>query len=372
MMARKRRWRVMLIVGIVGLALSAGLAGSVSAQDNTTCEFPVSVEDATGTTVELNEPAAEVVTLDPSSAQVYWEIGAQDRVIGMPVGEYTAYLNGSETKTDITGQSAQDIQVETVIELDPDLVVTSTIGDETTIQQLRDAGIPVYQVGEETSIEAIYEKTRLYGQFIGECGPAEETVTDMQTDIERIESITAERESPRVLYYFLEYTAGENSFIGEVIETAGGENIAATRGVEGFQPISQEVIADEDPAWIITPSQDGVPESEPPFNTTTAVQNDQVLVVNADLISQAGPRVVDPLQTMAEAFYPDANFSAAAVDEETDATTEDEENDTDTPENGTATNTADDPEAGIPQPGFTAPAVLIALFSIALLAGRHT
>jgi len=271
--------------------------------DNAGCAFPVTETDTTGTEVTLEEPAEEVVVLDASSAQVFWEIGAEDRVTGMPVEEFTAYLEGSQNRTDVT--DGQQVLVERVVELEPDLVVAPNYLDEETMTQLRDAGLTVYQLGLEDSFEAIYTKTALYGHFVGECDAATETVEETREDVRAVEEAVAGRERPRVLYFFFGFVAGNGTFIHDVVETAGGQNVAAEAGIGGYAEISEEVVVERDPEWIVAPSHAGFPEGEP-YASTTAFESNQTLVVDENLISQAGPRVVVPLRQMAETFHPEA------------------------------------------------------------------
>lgn len=312
--------RIVLLVVLLG-----GASGILATGTAAECSSTVTVEDHSGTTVEVAAPAERVVVLEPAAAQIVWAIGAEDRVVGMPVGEYTSYLDGAANKTDVTGSSIESIDVETIIAQQPDLVIAPNYVSNATIQQLRAAEIAVYQRSEPTSLDEIYTQTRLFGQFLGACAAANQTVADMRQQVEAIETAVADRDPPRVLYYFFGYAAGEETFIGELLTTAGGENVATEAGIDGFEPISKEIIAQTDPEWIVTPSHAGVPTNETPFTETTAVQSEQVLVVDADHVSQPGPRVVTPLTRMAHAFHPNATLPAAdtTVNASTPPTSED-------------------------------------------------
>ncbi len=315
------RLRRSVALGILlGVVLLAGaFSGPVAAtHDDGGCDFPVTETDMTGTAVSLDRPAEEVVVLDASSAQVFWEIGAEDRVTGMPVEDFTAYLEGSEERTDVT--DGQQVLVERVVELDPDLVVAPNYLGEETLAQLRGAGLAVYQFPLEDSFEAIYTKTELYGHFVGECEAANETVAETRAAVEEVRERVEGRDRPRVLYFFFGFAAGEETFIHDLVETAGGRNVAAEAGITGYVEISEEVVLEQDPEWIVAPSHAGLPEGEP-FTSTTAFQSNQTLVVDENLVSQAGPRVVVPLRTMAEAFHPETADEASggtAVDGDTD------------------------------------------------------
>jgi len=304
---------ILLAVSMVGVAVVPVAAS----HDGGDCSFPLTETDATGTDVTLEEPPQEVVVTDAASAQTVWEIGARENVTGMPVRRYTEYLEGSGERTDVLTDDGTDIEVETIIDLEPDLVIAANpqFHSEESIRQLRDAGITVFQYPFEESLEDIYAKTETYGHLLGECEAADATAEETREEVETVRQAVAGAEQPRVLYYFFGFTAGEGTFIGDLIETAGGENVAASAGIEGFAQINDETIAEQDPEWIVTTDDPGSIDTErEPFPSTTAVRNDQVIEVDADLVSQAGPGITRPLLTMVEAFHPEALEEARRSD----------------------------------------------------------
>ena len=317
--------RSVLLATLLVVSLAGGAATPVSAgHDGGDCSLPVTATDASGTEVTVDAQPDSIVTLDAASAQIMWELDAQARVVGMPVRSYTEYLEGSQNRTDVLSEDGRSVDTETVVELDPDLVLAPNFTPPETVAQLREANLTVYQSGFESSFSDIYAKTELYGHLVGECTAADETVTEMQGDVETVRETVADRDRPRVLYYFFGTAAGNGTFIGDIIETAGGENVAATAGVEGYQQISDETIAETDPEWIITTDDEAaIDTSREPLASTTAVRNDQVLRVDANLVSQAGPRVVVPLLAMAQTLHPEAFAEATATPSptETDTTT---------------------------------------------------
>lgn len=357
---------VFLAVVLVVSTLGAVAGPAAASHEGADCAFPLTVSDATGTEVTLEEPPEEVVVTDAASAQTVWEIGAEARVTGMPVRSYTEYLEGSEGRTDVLTEDGTDIETETVIELDPDLVIVANpqFHSNGSIQQLRDAGLTVYQYPFEKSLEDIHAKTETYGHLLGECEAAQATAEETRAQVESVRETVGDADEPLVLYYFFQFTAGEGTFVDDLVVTAGGENLAAIEGIQGFKQISDETIAERDPEWIVTTDTQGSIDTErEPFASTTAVQEGQVLEVDADLVSQAGPRIVEPLLAMAEAFHPEAvaeatpTATATPTDDHT-ATAQSTPTDTDEPADGDGA-------------GLGVGAAVVALLSVALLARRR-
>lgn len=351
-----RRVPTVVIVVIVATAAAmvsfsgAPTAGATGTQAD--CAFPVERTDATGTAVNVSSDPDEIVALQPSAAQTLWEIGARDEVIGMPVNQYTAGLEGSQRPTNVVGGDDYTVSVETVVDLEPDLVLSPNATPTDTVDALRDAGLTVYHFREARSIADVYEKTRLTGRLTGHCDGADETVDSMRERIDRVQRAVAGEPRPTVVYPLGGgFVAGSDTFLHEIVTTAGGRNLAAEAGISGYGQLSQEVIVDGNPDWLIL--NDGLPRSAiqmDAYNETTAVREGQVVRVDPNEANQPAPRIVRPIETIARALHPGA---MAAANETTE---------TPTPPTTTARpTTTPTGTAASGQPGFGIAAVLVAV-----------
>ena len=289
-------------------AAATGPAADLAAQAN--CSFPTTATDATGTEVTVEGEPEEVVALGASTAQTLWEIGAKDKVVGMPVDSTTASLEGAENRTGIFQADGFTVATEQVIGLDADLVLAANVIPNETVTALREAGLTVFKFDPANTLPGVYEKTDLMGQFVGACAGADRVVDAMQTRVETVRTAVSNETRPSALYLLSGgFVAGNGTFIGDLLRTAGAENLAANANISSYQEISEEVIAERDPEWIVVSNRSFVPEGEP-WASTTAVEEEQVVVVSANNISQAAPRVVLPLTDLARAFHPDAMAAA--------------------------------------------------------------
>ncbi len=373
-------------VGQVGTASQVESA-TAAAQSN--CSFPVTETDATGTEVTVEASPERVVTLGPSAAQTMWEIGGKSQVVG--VTQYSSYLDGADSRANVSGAGRTYVNVEKVVAQEPDLVLTANVVSNETVVKLREAGLTVFKFGEAKSVADIYAKTNLTGELTGNCDGATETVSWMQDRISTVREATEDEEPPTV---FVSqgggWTAGEGTFIGNMVELAGGTNLAAEANITGYAKISEEVIVQQNPEWIVQIGAfGGYPQTEA-YNGTAAVQNDQLVTVSSENISQPAPRVVYAIVEMAEAFHPDAYAEANATtttatttestettDAEaatqtttaTDSTTETTTDEEAMQEATTTATTGDSSSGSIP--GFGVPAALAALAGAAMLARRR-
>ena len=298
---------LVMIAGIGPAAASPAALGSQPAQ-TADCSFPVTATDATGTDVTVDEEPERIVTLQPSAAQTLWEIGARDKVVG--VSKYASYLDGAESRTNISGAGQQFVNVEKVAGLEPDLVLAPNTIPNETVETLRGAGLTVFKFEFASSFADISSKTNQTGQLVGACDEAERTVSEMETRVDAIRQAVGNESAPGALYLQTgSFVPGNGTFIGDVLTTGGAENIAASEGIEGYQKISSEVVASRNVEWIVTSDRSIVPD-EAPWSETTAVQRNQTLVVNGSYISEPAPRVILPLTEIARNLHPAAIRSA--------------------------------------------------------------
>jgi iron complex transport system substrate-binding protein len=359
----------MLVVSALSVA-GAGAVGAAAGQTQEDCTFPVTETDATGTEVTIDEAPDRIVTGGASSAQTLWEIGARDRVVG--VTEYATYLEGADERENVTGPGLQAVTDEVVVGLEPDLVLAPEgimSGEEAA--GLRDAGVTVFVLERPSDVEGIVEKTRLVGRLTGACEGADARADRMEENLATVEEAVEGEERPTALYVYgggnYVYTAGEESFIGSMIETAGATNLAAEEGLGEFAQLNDEFVASVDPDYVIVNSQSGVPQGEV-YQNLTAVQEGRVIELNVDYLNQPAPRTIGPIREMAQTFHPEAYAEANATATPTEMTPS---------ETPTAVTPSDSPtdatpsETPVGSPGMGVSAALVALAGAALLAARR-
>ncbi|PSQ12780.1 hypothetical protein BRC93_01285 [Halobacteriales archaeon QS_5_70_15] len=120
------------------------------------------------------------------------------------------------------------------------------------------------------------------------------------TSVEDVRENASGRYNPRAFFYFFNFTAGQGTFTNEIIEAAGGRNLAAAAGVSGYRQVNLEVVAERDPEVVVVPDDSAVPTGEP-WNSTTAYRNDRIVRVDTNLIQQPAPRVVAPMRNLSAA-----------------------------------------------------------------------
>ncbi|WP_227356636.1 PGF-CTERM-anchored ABC transporter substrate-binding protein [Haladaptatus salinisoli] len=325
---------------------------------NASCSFPVSKVDATGTTVSLDKEPRRVVTLSPSAAQTMWEIGAKGKVVG--VTQYANYLKGANEKANVSGSGQSFVNIEKVVALKPDLVLAPNSVPKRTVKKLRDAGLTVYYYRRAATIEDVYRDTTVTGRLVGECDGAAETVSWMKDRVKTVRQAVEGEKRPDVLYLFYGYTAGKGTFINEIVQIAGGNNVAAEVGVSGYKQISKEVVVEQNPDWIVLNDNDpAVPEGAA-YENLTAIRKNQTVVVPIEYLNQPGPRVVHAITNLTKQFHPEAYAAANSTTANTTTETTVEPTKTSGGSEETTTETQG-------QPGFGVASTVVAMLGAMLL-----
>ncbi|MDZ7730463.1 MAG: helical backbone metal receptor [Natrialbaceae archaeon] len=193
-------------------------------------------------------------------------------------------------RVDISDNYTTDI--EQVVNLDPELVLAANVTYTSDIDQLRSAGLPVYQFRTATTIEDIESLTVRTGALVDTCDGANNTVEWME---DSIASITANISDSDPLTYYAQgggWTAGPGTFQHDIMRTAGLENLAARSGQTGWFQLSDEFVLNENPEWIMYAASHSSPPFLIPSTTRPPFRKRISIPVSSNNVSQPAPTVV--------------------------------------------------------------------------------
>ena len=265
------------------------------------------VTDDLGNQYTFDSPAEKIISLAPSNTEILFALGVGDNVVGVTeFCNYPAEVLGIEK---VGGFST--VNVERVIELEPD-VVFATTGDEDSYQQIKDAGIPVIQFM-AVDFETVYKDIRTVGAITGKDQEAYDLVMEMKERINMVEENVTNLTEKKDVFYLLWYdpimSIGSGTFIDQIITTSGGINMAAD-AQSAWPVLSLEDIIQKDPdAIILAPHQaSGVSKDElmanADWSTVTAIINGEVYEIsNTDIINRPGPRIAEAVEELFGLLY---------------------------------------------------------------------
>ena len=283
--------------------------------------FPVTLTDATGTVVTVETRPDRVTTTNPSAAQTMWTLGAADQVVGLT--QYADYLDGAQQRENVSA-AGLGVSVERVVATEPDLVLAPNATSRETIRTLRAANLTVYHFPAATDFAAVARKTQTIGRLTGNTAAATETNAWMWRNVAAVDSRTADVDRPQVLYPLLGgFAVGNNTFIHEIITTAGGENVAASE-FTGYRQLNDEAVIALDPeVLIVTDQTKGQILDSEPYALTTAAETNRTASVAVQYLNQPAPRsVVYATRNLTTGFHPALAVDGAVADNATAETTD--------------------------------------------------
>lgn len=272
-----------------------------------------SITDDRGMTFDFAEPVDTIISLAPSNTEVLFFVEGGDTLIGR-----TEYCNYPEEVSDVESIGGYyDPDKERVVVLNPDVVLATDMHVSTgDVEWLESQGLTVVVLS-PTDMDGIMDNIRMVGTLVGNADIAEQKVAELEERIDYITEQTAtfdEAEKPRALHVTWHdplWTVGTDNFLNTVIEMAGGVNIFTDVSGDVQVDIEQAVTRNPQVITVVgshgsdTGSYDYIVAEDSPFNETDAYLNDRVFMVDADVVSRPGPRIVDALELFAEFFYPE-------------------------------------------------------------------
>ncbi|CAM3618579.1 ABC transporter substrate-binding protein [Cytobacillus oceanisediminis] len=276
-------------------------------------EFPVTIKDALDNEVVIESKPERIVSMIPSNTEIAFGLGLGEEVVG--VSDFDNYPAEATEKEKIGGM---EFNVEKIISLNPDLVLahaSSAHNSEAGLQQLRDAGVTVLVVNDAKSFDQVFESIEMVGTAAGEKEQAEQLVSDMKSKLDEIKTKAQGIKEEDRKSVFVEvspapeiYTAGTNTFMDEMLSAINAKNIITE---EGWPKMDPEAIIERNPDVIITThgyyTEDAVGNvmSRDGWQDINAVKNKQVVDVDSDMVTRSGPRIVEGVEELAKAVYPD-------------------------------------------------------------------
>ena len=283
-------------------------------EDTTETVEPAEIKlvDGLGNEVVLDAPAEEVIVFVPSALEIINALDAMDKVIGVDswsVDMGDPLAEGLEGFGDFQG-----LNMEKVTAADPDIIIGLVGWVEADLQKLADLGIKLYIVDANT-IDEVYTEIENMGAILGKQEAARKVSDELRKQIDDItEKVSGlpDEEKPRVFYEVWNeplMSAGDNTFINELIEYAGGINIVAADGLEGWPEYSIETLIQNNPDVIIAPMS-LAPDattilSDERLSEVSAVLNEDVYIVPDNPVSRPSQNLIKGLEMIAQALHPE-------------------------------------------------------------------
>ncbi len=284
--------------------------------------YPLTLTDDLGREVTIEARPERIISLAPSNTEILFYLDLEDRVVA--VTDYCDFPARALDKPKIGGPwspSAEDI-----VALEPDLVLAAGVNPAEVVTSLEDLGVTVFGI-EATDLDDLLDDIETVGRITDKEAVAEELIEAMQEKIDKVTDKTSElstSEKPSVFHILWHdpiYTSGQGTFIYDLIEKAGGDNIFSD--LEGYSAIDLETLIARDPEVIIVTAMGGEGSgtwewvtTEPRLAEVSAHQSGRVYFVESNWLERPGPRIVLGLLKLVDRFHPDIFDDDEEIEEE--------------------------------------------------------
>ncbi|KKK51566.1 hypothetical protein LCGC14_3113680, partial [marine sediment metagenome] len=265
----------------------------------------LTITDDLGREVTIAKQPERIISLAPANTEILFALGLGEKVVG--VTNICNYPSQTKEKEKIGDYDNPNL--EKIIELEPDLILASHGNPRELIDQLEELNYTVVGL-KPNNIDHIISSITTVGKITGKVKESARLTEEMEKRVEAVLSRTsslAENDRPRVLYvvwYKPLWTAGSGTFIDELIQKAGGINIAGD--IAGWPQMNLETVIEKNPQVIIIGYSEDQPKliqavrNESTLDQTDAFKNNQIHTIDTDIVSRTGPRIVDALEEMAK------------------------------------------------------------------------
>jgi iron complex transport system substrate-binding protein len=282
---------------------------------------PSYAADGTASEIEITSTDRVVaVDLGGNISVTVAGLGFADTLVGV---DQSTTLSELEDLPRVTS-SGHTVNAESIIALKPDLVITDgSVGPRDVIEQLKDVGIQVVFVKNESSFTGAEDLAREVAAIYGNPEVGEQLAQRIADEVEaKVAEIAAiapadDEDKLRIAFLYLRggagvyYLFGSESGADQLIEALGGIDVATDMGWDGMKPMTDEALVKANPDLILVMTAgiesvggvDGLLEEKPAVAVTMAGEHRRFVDMEDGTVLSCGPRSAGIVDALARAIY---------------------------------------------------------------------
>ncbi|PKN73619.1 MAG: cobalamin-binding protein [Candidatus Cloacimonetes bacterium HGW-Cloacimonetes-3] len=253
----------------------------------------------------VSKPPSGYVVLSPEVAEILCAMGVQDDIVA--VTEECDFPPTLAEKPKVGNFST--IDKEAIIALNPAIIFASALEQEGSAAELKKLGYRV-EVIYPKSLQALSEEIIRLGELTGKVNQAKNLVAQMDAELTHLKSKVAGKPRPKVyleIYRDPLMSVSDASFVGELIEAAGGDNIFPTLERD-YARVNPEAVINAKPDIMICYSKDTLSaiRTRKGWKDIPAIRNKRIYFetdINPDLIQRATPRSMTGIRQLQKLFF---------------------------------------------------------------------
>ena len=256
-----------------------------------------------------------IASLTLSGDEMILRLVDHGRIVGL-CGQINEEPDMSHVEEEAKKFPKIESNIETMIELEPDLVVTADWMKKEILLQIQETGANVYTYKTPKNFKEQKELIKELAVLVGEEEKGEEIVKNMETRLSILQKQIHDGykgEKLRILLYTsYENTSGKGTTFDDMVSLIGGINAASEAEIIGSQKISKEKVIELNPDVIIIPIWKGHINSEgfsefvmndPSYEDVKAVKNKRIYLLKYKDISPTSQYMIEGIENLGKAIY---------------------------------------------------------------------
>ncbi|MDD7794985.1 ABC transporter substrate-binding protein [Clostridium sp. 'White wine YQ'] len=294
------------VISVIITLISMFVLVSCSDKNEEKKDTAIKITDSYNREITLDKVPGRVISVSPGATETIFALGSEKVLVGRSnYCDYPEKAKEIESVGEIT-----EPNIEKITELKPDLVIAGAHFSKELVNKLESLGINVAVLYGEDSFDGAYKNIQDISKILGKEKKGQEIIDGMKKKVADVEKKINGLQQPSVYYVVgfgkSDFTAGGDTFIGQIIAKAGGDNIA--KDVNGWN-YSKEKIIEKNPQVIVLSdkynSKEGFTTGEG-YKELNAVKEGKVYEIDDNMLSRQGPRQADGLEVLAKILHPEA------------------------------------------------------------------
>lgn len=295
-MRNKKKMKKLLLLCLLAVVVLGGCVRKTAEADLQTYTYT----DDYGSVVQVPAHPQRVVSLSPAVTEIMFALGADSLLVGRT--EFCVYPPEAARIENIGGIS--NLNIEKVLSCQPDLIISGSMVPQKVVQQFEKMGVPLVCVIEKQHFDGLFENVAKIGGLVAMDSTAQQLNDRLHKRLDAID--LSPLAQPRSVYYVVgfgsggNFTAGGNTFINDIIEMAGGQNIASRS--EGWT-FSVEALLQADPEFILIRAEDSARFCQTvPYNQLSAVRQGRMIALEDGILDLQVPRNIEVIRRLRARF----------------------------------------------------------------------
>ncbi|RMF92465.1 MAG: hypothetical protein D6734_12200 [Candidatus Schekmanbacteria bacterium] len=266
--------------------------------------------DSLGHDIYLPKPPQHIVSLAPNITEILFALGLGDKVVGV-----TNYCNypPEALKKEKVGMLLNP-SIEKILSLSPDLILLVAEGaNKDTYEKLQKIKAKVFVIS-PSNIGKLYDSIVAIGKICRVEDRAAKVVSTLKKRMKKVKDSLSDVK-PVPLLFLLDInplvSVSSKSFYGELFSIARADNVVKNSRIRYPRIGWEEIIKFSPEVIIIAKHSDNMTENfmefekMPAVRATPAFKNGRIYLVDGDIVTRMGPRIIDAIEIFAKKIHPE-------------------------------------------------------------------